>query len=828
MAELKSKVKNFETKSFLKKKWAELALIPLFVLALSIRMLPSRDMEYLQALDSYLILRQSQQYAYTGTFPILDFSRYFPFSTPSHADHQGVVIIPAIMYWLGPFLVFENYLAFAQAYPAIIGAISVVVMYFLGKELFDKITGLCSAFFLATIAGVMHRSSAGFFQKDPLGMLLMLFSLYFFTKAWKKESWGYGVLSGVALGLFTTVWGGASINWMLYAAFAGLILFFNTNTHRLLVSYTPTIIVGSAVGMSIQPGSLWFDDIDFLGNFAILIVLWLRYLVGELGLIKKDQLDYFVPSLYVLGGISALLSPLYSNFIAQEVFGLVGRITRESGSVIGGTVAESTPMSLQELSTELGAVMASEVSPVLGALANIIGTWPLAFIGTAILTTSVILTVLNKYDWIEDEITSYKLIQIFTVVFIIWTIVFSALFESPIFAVLPALLLAIGSGLFYYLFGSVEEEINIKDNWIVLIPLIWVIASILAATQESRIVFPASYPVALVAGLTLSKGLQKIPELDFSELEDTINPKIVQGVIIGVILIAVIAVNTASGYTAVSGIGESPNEFWFESLETIEEETEPGSVLMSWWDYGYWFISIGERPNIADGGNLGYYTHEGGERMPHNIAEYFIEDDPYNKTEILEKHSVDYLILDQTMIGKYSAVSQIGLGSNEDYQTMTQTYSPGGLQDSIQEGPGGSSLVTMDQFGQLTMYTPISTEEEDGQITNIEVGGQPTIETMQGRQTVNCLMSENGVEHINEDEELGELCIAEDPFYSLERGLATNAQTSMVLVPREIAENNINRLYLMDGYGMDYVEEYSEASNDYVKVWSIDQEQIGE
>jgi asparagine N-glycosylation enzyme membrane subunit Stt3 len=201
------KWKEADLKQILISNWAVGGISAIFLLALSLRLMPAQGMEYLQALDPYMIVRMSRHLALDGNLPVSDFMRYFPFNTPIYTLNLGDIVIPSILYWLGPFAFFGSYVEYAQFYPALVGALGVVVMYFLGKETFDRLTGVSAAFFLATIAGVMHRTSAGFFEKEPTGTLLMLVSLYFFTRSWKREDWISGILSGVALGLFSITWG---------------------------------------------------------------------------------------------------------------------------------------------------------------------------------------------------------------------------------------------------------------------------------------------------------------------------------------------------------------------------------------------------------------------------------------------------------------------------------------------------------------------------------------------------------------------------------------------------------------------------------------------
>ncbi len=43
---------------------------------------------------------------------------------------------------------------------------------------------------------------------------------------------------------------------------------------------------------------------------------------------------------------------------------------------------------------------------------------------------------------------------------------------------------------------------------------------------------------------------------------------------------------------------------WPEALAWMRENTPPGSVVMSWWDYGYWITTLGDRPTIIDNATI--------------------------------------------------------------------------------------------------------------------------------------------------------------------------------------------------------------------------------
>jgi len=43
---------------------------------------------------------------------------------------------------------------------------------------------------------------------------------------------------------------------------------------------------------------------------------------------------------------------------------------------------------------------------------------------------------------------------------------------------------------------------------------------------------------------------------------------------------------------------------WPETLAWIRQNTPAGSVIMSWWDYGYWITTLGDRPTIIDNATI--------------------------------------------------------------------------------------------------------------------------------------------------------------------------------------------------------------------------------
>jgi oligosaccharyl transferase (archaeosortase A-associated) len=120
----------------------------------------------------------------------------------------------------------------AAYFPAVVGALTVIAVYFIGKALFERKVGLIAAALIAILPGeYLGRSILGSTDRDALEVLLttttMLFLILAFNSARKKQltfhSFSkerlpaltapivYSVLSGILLGLSVLTWRGSFI-----------------------------------------------------------------------------------------------------------------------------------------------------------------------------------------------------------------------------------------------------------------------------------------------------------------------------------------------------------------------------------------------------------------------------------------------------------------------------------------------------------------------------------------------------------------------------------------------------------------------------------------
>ncbi len=115
---------------------------------------------------------------------------------------------------------------------------------------------------------------------------------------------------------------------------------------------------------------------------------------------------------------------------------------------------------------------------------------------------------------------------------------------------------------------------------------------------------------------------------------------------------------TQSPPTILNGGTVSPmvTNDWHETLLWIKSNTNKNAVVASWWDYGYWIQTLGERATLADNSTLNT-------KIIQNIAKMLLSspDDAWNSLNTMQ---ADYVVI-------FVSASQLNLES-------TQLYTLGG------------------------------------------------------------------------------------------------------------------------------------------------------
>ena len=265
-----------------------LALIFILILAVLVRMSPVIT-------GTFLIKAFDPWYQFSSTKAVINMSLYdwfhfhdyqywFPGGVDRFALRPGLLYTTAIIYWIitaigipvTPFQV-------AFYFPAFMGGATVLVMYFLGKEILDKRAGLIAAFFLAFSPGHMQRTVAGFYDNETIGVFAVLLVFLFFIKAVKSGKLSHGIYGGLSLGYLALSWGGLTYPFLLLPMLVAILILADKYNARILLAYSVTIGIGLLI-FSLGPAFTWsrmITEMDFIVPLlflGFLIVYHLLYM----------------------------------------------------------------------------------------------------------------------------------------------------------------------------------------------------------------------------------------------------------------------------------------------------------------------------------------------------------------------------------------------------------------------------------------------------------------------------------------------------------------------------------------------------------------------
>jgi dolichyl-diphosphooligosaccharide--protein glycosyltransferase len=166
-------------------------------------------------------------------------------------------------------------------FPAIMGGITVLLTYYLGKEIHDRGTGLIAAFFLAFNPGYMQRTMAGFFDNETIGVFATLLTFLFLLKGMRTGKFFFSILSGLSLGYLSLSWGGYQFVYLIIPILCIILILVDKYNQNILITYavvegTGLLIFSIYTGFNVN--SL-FSDLETGGIFLFTIILVIFHVI---------------------------------------------------------------------------------------------------------------------------------------------------------------------------------------------------------------------------------------------------------------------------------------------------------------------------------------------------------------------------------------------------------------------------------------------------------------------------------------------------------------------------------------------------------------------
>ena len=485
-----------------------------------------------------------------GYFFWHDINTWFPVGRNVAATSQGGLQLAGAMVYLLVHNIFGVQITLYDLLvilPVFFGAATAVVFYFLVRKIAGDAAGLFAALVFAVSPPLIERGNLGWFKSEPLAILLFVTASYLLLTVFDKERPLRGrilraLMGGILIGYANTAWGGGDY----FSAAFGLIFIIIPFLNLDLVGLTPAIITFTA-------STLFVSSIFPRPGPAIVTNPVGLVLIGGtlFTIVAQWAKTWAKPTEYR----STLIKLIFAFGIAGLTllsFGFVGGLTLRYLTVIApwARVSNALVQSVAEQAVPTGADY---------------------FTSYAILLSFGMAGALVAFR-------RRGIPMIYALVFGISGLYFSAAFSRLLVYSSIALGILGGIGFAELAYAIVKPSTT---------PLVKK-KQAPTSRNEMKVVFS----VAIIALVILPAGSYWIPNpitCTYSgQLFCNNSP-------------ADTAVSIVNGATVYS---RSAFSDWIQTLQWVRQNTPTNSVIISWWDYGYWFTVMGNRTTVVDNATL--------------------------------------------------------------------------------------------------------------------------------------------------------------------------------------------------------------------------------
>ena len=559
-----------------------------FSAALIMRFYPVKYGFYLNEFDPYFDYRATKFIVDNGLDAYWnwhDTMSWYPEGRNVPSTSQAVLHITAA-YLYKAFGAGMSMLYFTIIFTAVMGAITVVVLFALVRVLGGTTAGMFAALLMAFSPAIIQRGNLGWFKSEPLGLFLGILAMYLFISAIKHKEFKYAIAKAIAggliLGLANGSWGGIQYFSIPVSLFFIALPFFRkdlTIPMYVAIAFTALTLISAAAfprpgisfvlglpGLAMISGTLFMVIAFFVRRFSRppvqtrnVAFLLIAFVGIGLGFIMAGP--YISPSFRYLNAINPFLS---------------------SQNPLVESVAEHFTPTVADYFTDFS---------VLLMFAGL-GAW-LAFRR-------------------RNDAAIFALIIGITGVYVSATFARLLVFASIGIIVLAAL------GLF-----EVTRSIMAYRE---LPPTHTTAPRSTAATREERRKIEFASRGRSTAG--------KLVKISF--------------VVVTIIMLSIPMffptnsnwVSSADIPPAIANGGTGyrlQSNDWTDAMDWISKNTEPDAVIASWWDYGYWVTTLGNRTSLADNATLN-------QTRIATIAKMFMSDEQ-SGLKIAQDLQADYIVV---------------------------------------------------------------------------------------------------------------------------------------------------------------------------------------
>jgi len=450
-------------------------------------------------------------------------------------------ITAAILYQI--FGVGTSLYNFTILFPVIIGSLTTVAIFAVVRTIGGTTAGLVAALLFSVSVPIILRGFIGWFKSEPLGLFLGLFAVYLCISGIKS---GYNKLSFIRIvgaGILVALSinaWGGSEFFLIVLGLFFLVLPFFRNDKKFIVYATVIFIFSMSIVLS------QLDPASFGGDIINLDVSY-----ADTAL-EPGPLGVFMAGVLLFVFISAVIQKIKQRF--RTSYGLI---------ILGSLVAIGF------------------------SAASIIGKLPSFRYQTAanpfLITTDPLTESIAEHAFTSLDISFFyhSILMIFAAIGI-WLIFQNRINKSVhIKNEMAVFALITGMAGLYFSSTFVRLELFAAISMIILasIGISILISKIFTAQNTAKSTTKILFVACIVILLVIPVGL---PLNDNWVTSTSIAPAILYG---GSYLLA-------------------PTNDWPDAMLWLKTETPENAKILSWWDYGYWIETLGDRTTYADNATL--------------------------------------------------------------------------------------------------------------------------------------------------------------------------------------------------------------------------------
>src|SRR3712207_2554949 len=512
-----------------------------FSSALIMRFYPIKYGYYLNEFDPYFDYRASKFIVDNGLnayWQWHDSMSWYPEGRDVPGTSQAVLHITAA-YLYQVFGGGMSLMDFTIAFPAVMGALTAIAVFALVRVLGGTTAGMFSALFWAFSPAIIQRGNLGWFKSEPLGLFFGITAIYLFISAIKHKEAKYAIakaiVGGLILGLANGSWGGIQYFSIPISLFFIALPFFRRDlTIPMYVAIAFTIFTLITAAAFPRPGISFVLGLPGLAMMAGTAFLVIAFFVKKISrpMVQTRNVTFLLIAFVAVGIAFVAAGPYVS-----PSFRYLNAINPFIGSIdpLVESVAEHFTPTVADYFTDF----------------------------------SVLLMFAGLGGWLAFRRRNDT--AIFALLIGITGVYVSATFARLLVFASVGIIVLAGLGLYE------------------------VTRSIMAYREATATTSAAAGPRLAAA------TREQRRKMEFANKGHSTSGQIVKiSYIIVMIMMLTIPmfypsnanwVSSADIPAAIANGGTGfrlQTEDWTHAMDWISKNTEPGAVIASWWDYGYW------------------------------------------------------------------------------------------------------------------------------------------------------------------------------------------------------------------------------------------------